>query len=573
MGSIAIEEQRVPWPVVPAISLAPNPRPVTALLLGALVVGSAVAVDPAGLAPFGPLRWTVVTVLLAAAGVTAARRGSWRIERRTALAGAVLLGALLVATVAAIDPLHAWLGTPDRRLGFLAWIGFALAFACGQAVAFDGRVVARAGVVASGAIGCYALVEWLGRAPVDVEFAAGRLGGPYGQPAYLGAAGCLLVPLAIGLACDRGESRQWRAVATAGAALGAFALVSAQARAAWVGLAVATLLVARPAIAFARTRPRIAMGVVAVAVLLAVLTTLGARAASILDPTSGTARGRVDEWQVAAEVAADHPIVGVGPEGYRIAFTGAVDAEYEQRYGRDVATDRAHNGVLDVWVTAGIVAALAYLALAVLLVATAWRARRGPPWVVGIAVAVVAYLVQQQFLFPLAEIDPVFWVFAGVLVGRDLGRRRIALARAWALPIAALGITVLISGALDVAADRALYRATRDNDLAAADRATELRPDSIRTWFVAARVAESAGTILAVDAALDRIEAGLDRSPRDPILRAERASLLLEYARRSQRPADVDAAVEALEALVADDPTHTGYRRELAVAYAMARRG
>jgi tetratricopeptide (TPR) repeat protein len=102
-----------------------------------------------------------------------------------------------------------------------------------------------------------------------------------------------------------------------------------------------------------------------------------------------------------------------------------------------------------------------------------------------------------------------------------------------------------------------------DEALSSADRATEYRPDSIRAWFVAARVARAPGTIRAVDAAIDRIEHGLGWSARDPALRAEYCALLLERAQRSRLPADADRAERELAKLAADDPENLEVRDQL----------
>src|SRR5690606_7759588 len=59
------------------------------------------------------------------------------------------------------------------------------------------------------------------------------------------------------------------------------------------------------------------------------------------------------------------------------------------------------------------------------------------------------------------------------------------------------------------------------------------------------------------------------RSPRDPALRTEHAALLLERAQRSQLPTDVEAALAALEDLVADDPVNATHRLRLGIAHAL----
>jgi O-antigen polymerase len=552
-----------------------------AWVLGGMVLASTLAVDPWGLAAFGPLRWTLVAGGILAAAATLADR-VLSIHRASTIMFAFLLGVLLLATVHAVDALHAWIGTPDRRLGWVAWLLFGLAFVCGQSLTGTPalRIVTRAAALAALGAGIYAVLELVGHAPVAVEFAAHRAGGPYGQPAYLGAAAALLAPIATGVALDHAERRAWRVVGASGAAFAGVALLAAQARAAWVGVAVAALVLLPRALRAVRARKLLAGGAALGLLVLVVLTPLGGRATSGADLADGTARGRIDEWRIALDAVRARPVLGAGPEGYRIVFPEVVDREYAQRYGRDVVTDRAHNSVLDVAVTGGLVATVAYVALLGFVLLAAGRAAlRAPPLLAAVGAGVIAYALQQLFLFPLSEIEPVFWLFAGLLVVRTTpiyAHRRVRVSPVVLVPIALALVAVVGFGAREIAADHALRDATRatargDHDaaLAAADRATRLRPDSIRVWFADARTAEAGGTITDVDAAIARIDRGLDRAPRDPILRDERARLLLERAERSSRAPDRARALAALRALVADDPNHPDHQLQLGVALAL----
>src|SRR3546814_15208205 len=72
---------------------------------------------------------------------------------------------------------------------------------------------------------------------------------------------------------------------------------------------------------------------------------------------------RSEEWRIAARALADHPIAGVGPEGYRIAFADAVDADYQRAHGRDQQPDRAHAAPLDVALAGGLPALAAWFAV------------------------------------------------------------------------------------------------------------------------------------------------------------------------------------------------------------------
>jgi Lipid A core - O-antigen ligase and related enzymes len=354
------------------------------------------------------------------------------------------------------------------------------------------------------------------------------------------------------------------------------ALALSQTRAAWVGAFVAgvAIIVQRRHAIRRHRAPVVATGVAlaAIAVTLMVATPLGSRAASTFDLRRGTTAGRFDEWRVATRVIAEHPLVGVGPEGYRVVFPQAVDAAYVRRYGVAVYPDRAHNGVLDVTVVGGLAAGLLYAALLALAVRHAWRAMAIRDLLdVALGAAVLAYVVQQQFLFPLAELDPVLWVLVGMLVARTSRAPRCAIVRArWLFaPIAVLTCFAALYGARDVLSDRALRRAVRAPDAATAlqhaDAATRLRPDSIRAWYVAARLSERGGALTDVDAALDRTLQGLDRSPRDPALRVLYGELLVERAARSRLGADIETARRELDRLVAGAP-HDPRLREAQVS-------
>ncbi|CAN5437183.1 hypothetical protein BH23ACT9_BH23ACT9_20980 [soil metagenome] len=592
----------------------PGGRAVGRGAVRALPVASVVAVNPWGLAPHGPLRWLVVTslVLLALAGL----RGAVVVSRAMVRTWAALLLCTALATVTALDPLHAVIGTPDRRFGLLAWLGMAACTVIGGGISSprDRVGLLRAGTVAGLLLAVGAGLDAVGLLPEDGV--TGRIGGSYGQPAYLAAMAVLLIPLATALAVDPGQDRRWRVTAAVAAVGSAASLVATGTRGAWLGLGAAgALLIAgrwrvqatsagdgdpesgNPESSNPGSTPRarnlavtISAAVALVLVPAVLLTGAGPRAASGLDTSQGTAGGRLGEWAVATRVIADRPWLGTGPEGYRIAFPTAVDAAYGRAYGREVLPDRAHSSVLDVTATAGVVAGAAWLLLLAVVVLLGWRALRSDdPFRIGAGVAVIAYAAQQQLLFPLSEIDPVWWLLAGALVAAETKTTRPRTAapgtKVWTVqvPLAVrlvalvlLGATV-VGGGLGVVADRRTARAaelavppTLQAAADLADAATALRPDDIRLWFAAARIAQRGDRITDVDAALDRIGQALRRSPRDPALLAEHAALLLERARRSQLPADEQAAIAVHRDLLDADPANVGPRIGLATALAFA---
>ncbi len=542
--------------------------------LGAMVVAAVLAVDPGGLSPFGPARWWLVSTLGLVGGGLALRRSNARLDRRSTWLWGALLVLFVVSALVNGDVAVALLGHPVRHLGLVTWALLALLFAAGQQLtaAVDQRVVVRFTVVAALGLGAWTVWELLVGPPVSLATDSDRLVGPFGSAAMLGAACCLLLPLCAALAIDATEHRGWRIASSVGVATMPLALLGSGTRAAWIGVgaaAVALAVVRRPS-------RRLLVGGAALAAL--VLLVSAPRLGDVFERPNG-ASSRFDEWAVAAHIIGDHPALGVGPEGYRIAAVGAVDADYERTYGRDrVLPDRAHSGPLDVAATGGLLAGGAYVFLVAGMVLFALRAiRRGTPATVGLAVAVIAYAVQQLLLFPLAELDPVWWLFAGMLIASTPSRAEHQPQR-WTRPIGivalALAPVALVAGVLDVAADRLAERSLTvgdvDEAIAAAERAVDLRPDDLRYRSVAIEVHRASGTLADIDAALDHAVAALRWSPGDPLALDARATLLFDRAAITGDSTDIDASVDAWRRLVELDPVRARWQVQLGRAAALA---
>ena len=337
----------------------------------------------------------------------------------------------------------------------------------------------------------------------------------------------------------------------------------------------------------------VVMGVVAVGVVGVALATvggLGDRAGSALGARDGgpglpgrrvAGGGRRRRRRPAHRRRAD---------GYRVAAPAHIDDAYARRHGRDEVVDRAHDAVLDVAAAGGVPAAALYVALLGLVAAGCARALRRPPHpvVAGMAIALVAWLVQQLAAFPIAEVDPVAWLLAGALATAVSGTEVVARqpdafpkptgrANRWTQGAAAvLAVVLAAGGALAVRVDLDLADAQRlaadgrpAAALATADRGTRLRPDDIDAWYVAARVASTRGGLLGVDAGLDRVERGRDRFPGDPALRDLEEELLADRALRSGLPGDLAAAEAASRAAISADPANPVHHRRLAAVLAL----
>ena len=510
------------------------------------------AADPTRTILPTPISWAVVTVgTFAVLAVAAWQRAIVRPPRLVGQLYLAFLGWLALAAATGEDGRFAWLGIPERHAGWVLWLVCGALLVSGvkwKAVA-DGMVVA--GLVWLPVLLFDALGHpWL---PTATE----RLTGLFGSAAYLGAAACLVAPAALGVAFDVRRTHRWRWAAAVAATSAVFAAAGSGSRAAWVGLGIVGLGAAW----LQRRRrwlPRAALALAAVVALAALTSPVGSRVSSVTGSSAGGA-SRIDEWRVGLATLGHHPLLGAGPEGYRIVFHDGVDAEYEREHGRAVQPDRAHNGFLDLALAGGVPAALLYGAFITACVMDVRRRTRGTastPAFLGVLAAIAAYLVQQQFLFPLAEMEPVLFLLAGGVVcsaaptvrasgtgGRATAAAATLIAAAalwWGVSdIAARSDATSASTALAAGNPAEAYRGARD--------ALDWRDDEVWLHLLAARTAPTA------ELALAHVDDALALSPRDPIALRNRQELLVTL--------DPATAFEELHDLLADDPSNASLQQ------------
>ena len=541
--------------------------------VSAFIVGSVIAVDPAGLWPFGPARWLVVSTCGVAVVALSLARPERRLDRPTSRLWLVLLACLTAGALTNHDLWIALAGTDTRHFGLATWLLCWALFCAGQQLRDQEGALLKACTAAALVVGSWSMWELFVSRPIALATTSSRLTGPFGSAALLGAAVCLLLPPAVAVAADRSTARSWRVLATIATVCCAAAAVGSGARAAWCGLLVAGLVIAW------RVRGvRRPLAIVGSAVMVAVVLAMPL-VGTVLERDQG-ATSRLDEWRVATRVIGNHPVVGVGPEGYRIAVSEGVDAEYERAHPRDnVLPDRAHSSLLDVALAGGLFAAAAYAGLLFVIGRKATRALpTSSPRRVALTASLLAYFSAQLLLFPVFELDPIAWLLAGVIVAGSQPRRpRHELsARLLTVAGASVAAVALVAGVLDVAANRlardAMLASADHDDAAAGDyaaRATRLRPDSVAFRMIATQVLLAADTVTATDRALTHAAAARDRSRDDPIAGDLWASSMLQRAAQTGLDADGRSAVAAWQLLVDRDPNRARWQLQLGNAAAL----
>lgn len=342
------------------------------------------------------------------------RLRTWRPGVWEAASGLFVGGAAL-ATLTAYDPALA-----ARELRVVVVEPVACGYVAYHCLRRPGRHAWLAGaLVLSGVV--VALVAIQRGLAGDVVLAQGvaRLAGPYGSPNHLALYLDRVVPLAAALAwLGPPAVRRWAGGALA--LLGAVALLTWSLGgwlAVWVGVLV--LLAAGGARRWASGLAALSLALaVALGLLLAADSPLlPERLRSYFDPETGTGLGRLGVWQGGLRMALAHPLLGVGPDNFRLLY-----AEYAEEVWREPDLSHPHNLVLDAWLRAGLAGLAGYLALLGLALRAAWRRASGRPgWQRAVGAGVAAALAagvahglvdRDYFAVDLAIVFWLLWALA-----------------------------------------------------------------------------------------------------------------------------------------------------------------
>jgi O-antigen ligase len=353
-----------------------------------------------------------------------------------------LLAVLSVAAWAASsDPRQSLYGERLQYQGLLTALLYAGLYAVARVCVVDIRGLRHLAVACAAGgtlVAAYALVQRAGLDPVWHGYLPeGRVFSSIGQPNALAAYLVMVIPVTAALLMP--PRAAVRAAVGVGLAAMVLALMFTLSRAGYLAF-VATLPVMAAAVPRrSSASPRaLALGVgalvcAAVAAFALIAPTRDAVARSWDRATSSTdvagdasLRFHLDAWNVAARIAADHPLLGTGPETFPDVFP-----EYSHRVlppDRAAALDAyrvesPHNVYLAIASGSGIPALVAYLAAVAAALATiTTAARRAPTRAAGVLlVAILAasagHLVTDAFMTAEVTGTALFWILIGAGLG------------------------------------------------------------------------------------------------------------------------------------------------------------
>lgn len=368
------------------------------------------------------------------------QRRQWRISwgwvrNPIVVALAIFIFSAAISTALSPSPYRGFFGEVERAEGLYGLLAYFIFFIAALFLfkPKDWQVYFRIGLCAGALLIVHAFLQYLRFD--SLPFAGGTPGQPgslMGNPALV--TGFLVLLLAYAVLVYRASTGFWRyfAALTALAALGMVGALGV--RGAQLGIAAGfTVFALGTSFGAGRSRLKrvVVLGVLALLLFMGVLARITRENSfwqyvpvfdrvAAFSAESASVQTRLLSFKVSWDAFKERPLFGWGLENYAVAYNTHYDPAYAV-YAEDWF-DRAHNKILDVLVMQGVVGIASYLAIFAAFFLVLWRAEelRGTRLFLGSIL--VAYFVQNLFLFDhISSYLPFFAIlaFSASFYGRE----------------------------------------------------------------------------------------------------------------------------------------------------------
>lgn len=277
-----------------------------------------------------------------------------------------------------------------------------------------------------------------------VQDSQARVFATFGQPNWLAAYLAATIPLALAMLANSVKYSH-RLTLAAILMLNYAAFWYTFSRSGWIGLAIA-LVILLPWLLKGRVKsllPWVSLITIAcVAISLSSLNVASQRTATTLESgnlDSSTGQIRLLVWGGSLATITRYPLFGSGPETFAYSFLAQRPAELNNTTEWNFLYNKAHNDLLHMATTVGIIGTLAWLGLYIVLNRQLWQQRvfafsRQPltfhqTLALGLAAGIVGTFTAQLLGFSVVVTSLLFWLSAGIIIAPHTTSRRLTLIR------------------------------------------------------------------------------------------------------------------------------------------------
>lgn len=362
----------------------------------------------------------------------------------------VFLFTLSVATILSIDPSNSFFGSYARGQGLVSYWFYFLFFILLLFVLRSERFVKRilkTAVISSFLVCLYGLVQAAGFDPLVWNTSpfsySGRIAATLGQPNFLASYLLLVIPLTIYfLICARNfwPHFLWFIVLISQL----FCLFLTYSRAGWLGLVVGAAVVGVIRIwelykehSLKFNRRYLKFSLIITLGIIFLITSFGLilknldnniflkrRLSSFVNLEKGSLPARIQLWRASLKAIKKRPWRGYGLENQGEPLLPYYTKEMSIHSGINIYPDRAHNLILDIWLSGGLAAVLSFLALLIFLFSLLLGSiRRGQNQLIAytLLAALAGYFFSLLFGFSVVVTEVYFWLYLAIIISLSSG--------------------------------------------------------------------------------------------------------------------------------------------------------
>jgi O-antigen ligase len=412
---------------------------------------------------------------------------------------AFIIWALIAMFASHINLTDGFFGVTGRQTGFLAYFALVVLMLCAvlsSSAALQSKlalVLVLAGLVS----GLYGVLQALGGDPFDwinpYSPVFGFFGNPNFQASFMGMASVAAVALSL----NNSQKLNIRAGLLLFVLLALFNIYKSKSQQGYLvflaGVVVVGYLYVRGNSKLKKFS--VAYAVASVMGFIAVLLDILQKSpwSSIFYKESVTFRG--DFWRAGWKMTLDHPVFGVGLDGYRDHYRASRDLVTALRPGSDAMTDSAHNVFLDISSGGGFPLLLIYFSFVLLAIFSAIKViRRSKEFDFAFAAvfgAWIAYLAQSIISINQLGLAVWGWVLMGAIIGYEINSRQKSEVKivksAYSIVAIGMGLIVGLGVGLPLMVADSTFRSTvKSGDVIKIEASVRQWPQSVtRMTYVA----------------------------------------------------------------------------------------